>query len=275
MARFLNINPTYNPITLDEYLKVPTIMYKEQKEREEELNNMGNTMDMYEIYARQYPNSEASRQYLSFLDKFNTAVDDISNGRMGNINAVSNLQREFRRTSAPFKQALATYSAIQTQRQKDANKGIIGRDIDFQYILEHPEYTAAMDKESYVTGQDICNSTKNLFKNLTGFNTTPKQYNNGTSIITEIPQGYSSEAIQDLITGVNNPEITQELLDSWELVKNQYNYNNMTPDQQEQFRYYVLQGALSGTKPPKYSTRQVPKTKKEETPASNTRERLQ
>lgn len=260
MARFLNINPTYSPITLDEYLKVPTIMYKEQKEREEELNNMGNTMDMYEIYARQYPNSEASRQYLSFLDKFNTAVDDISNGRMGNINAVSNLQREFRRTSAPFKQALATYSAIQTQRQKDANKGIIGRDIDFQYILEHPEYTAAMDKESYVTGQDIYNSAKKMFKGLGGYDTTPRtQLMSDGTYARYVPQGYTSNDFATALLDYEGGVVTPELQKMVDLFKNQNNFNALSEDEQQAFLYYAYQGAVQNAKDPKVSSGFTPK----------------
>ena len=263
MPRYLTITPKYNPITLQEYLTVPQMLYEESEQRQKEFDTLEDSVSAYETYARQYPNSEASKQFLNYLDKFNQTADSFyKNPLASNVRSdMLNLRRNFKRVTTPFKQAVATYNTIAQQRAKDTNKGIIGKDIDLDYLLSHPEYTAEMDRGSYVLGNDIQTESKNLFKGLTGFDNTPRQYNNGTQIITEYPQGYSSEEIQTLFTDEDNPNLSQELKDTWQMIKNKYGYDNLTPDQQDLFKYYALQGALSGTKASKYTTKNIPQAK--------------
>lgn len=261
MPRYLTITPKYNPITLQEYLTVPQMLYEESEQRQKEFDTLEDSVSAYETYARQYPNSEASKQFLNYLDKFNQTADSFyKNPLASNVRSdMLNLRRDFKRVTTPFKQAVATYNTIAQQRAKDTNKGIIGKNIDLDYLLSHPEYTAEIDRGSYVLGNDIQTESKNLFKGLTGFDNTPRQYNNGTQIITEYPQGYSSEEIQTLFADEDNPNLSQELKDTWQMIKNKYGYDSLTPDQQELFRYYALQGALSGTKASRYTTKNTPK----------------
>ena len=263
MPRYLQITPTYNPISLQEFMYVPTQYWNAQESMENDLNKFSENIGTYEQYARMYPNTEASRQYLKFLDNFDKAQEEFyQNGYTSvNSNMFRNLRHEFSRVSKPFKQAAGTYSAIAAQQSKDIKKGLIGNEITFDYILQNPTYSLEDYNNSRILGKDIYNESKNLFKGLTGFDATPKQYNNGTTITTMIPQGYSSEEIQTLFIDENSPLVSQELKDTWKTIKNKYNFDNLTPEQQEQFIYYAMQGALSSTKPARYNTRNAPRFK--------------
>ena len=263
MAGYIQITPTYDPISLSEYMYVPTQYWKAQDDMENKLDKFSENIGTYEQYARMYPNTEMSKQYLNFIDNFDKVVDEFyKNGyNSTNANMFRNLRNEYKRVSTPFKQAAGTYSAIAAQQAKDAKNGLIGGEVTFEDILNNPTYSLEDYNNSRILGKDVYNESKNLFKGLTGFDTTPKQYNNGTTITTMIPQGYSSEEIQTLFLDENSPLVNQELKDTWKTIKNKYNFDNLTPEQQEQFIYYAMQGALSSTKPARYDTRNAPKPK--------------
>ena len=263
MPRYLQITPTYNPISLQEFMYVPTQYWNAQESMEDDLNKFSENIGTYEQYARMYPNTEASRQYLKFLDNFDKAQEEFyQNGYTSvNSNMFRNLRHEFSRVSKPFKQAAGTYSAIAAQQSKDIKKGLIGNEITFDYILQNPTYSIEDYNKEHILGKDVFDESKNLFKGLTGFDATPKQYNNGTTITTMIPQGYTSEEIQLLFADENNPNLSQELRDTWKMIKDKYNYDSLDPDQQDLFKYYALQGALSSAKAPRYSTRNAPRPK--------------
>ena len=272
MPRYLQITPTYNPISLQEFMYVPTQYWNAQESMENDLNKFSENIGTYEQYARMYPNTEASRQYLKFLDNFDKAQEEFyQNGYTSvNSNMFRNLRHEFSRVSKPFKQAAGTYSAIAAQQSKDIKKGLIGNEITFDYILQNPTYSIEDYNKEHILGKDVFDESKNLFKGLTGFDPTPKQYNNGTTITTMIPQGYTSEEIQLLFTDEDNPNLSQELRDTWKMIKDKYNYDSLDSDQQDLFKYYALQGALSSAKAPRYSTRNAPRPRVTSTKSTNT-----
>ena len=274
MPRYLQITPTYNPISLQEFMYVPTQYWNAQESMEDDLNKFSENIGTYEQYARMYPNTEASRQYLKFLDNFDKAQEEFyQNGYTSvNSNMFRNLRHEFSRVSKPFKQAAGTYSAIAAQQSKDIKKGLIGNEITFDYILQNPTYSIEDYNKEHILGKDVFDESKNLFKGLTGFDATPKQYNNGTTITTMIPQGYTSEEIQLLFADENNPNLSQELRDTWKMIKDKYNYDSLDSDQRELFKYYALQGALSSAKAPRYSTRNAPRPRVTSTKSTNTNE---
>jgi hypothetical protein len=271
MPRYLQITPTYNPISLQEFMYVPTQYWNAQESMEDDLNKFSENIGTYEQYARMYPKTEASRQYLKFLDDFDKAQEEFyQNGYTSvNSNMFRNLRHEFSRVSKPFKQAAGTYSAIAAQQSKDIKKGLIGNEITFDYILQNPTYSIEDYNKEHILGKDVFDESKNLFKGLTGFDPTPKQYNNGTTITTMIPQGYTSEEIQLLFADENNPNLSQELRDTWKMIKDKYNYDSLDSDQQELFKYYALQGALSSAKAPRYSTRNAPRPRSSGKAATN------
>lgn len=261
MPRYLQITPTYNPISLSEFMYVPTQYWQAQDNMENKIDKFNESIGTYEQYARMYPDTEMSKQYLNFIDNFNKATDEFyKNGYSStNANIFRKLRNDYQRVSTPFKQAVGTYSAIAAQQAKDAKNGLIGREITFEDILNNPTYSLEDYNSNRILGKDIYNESKTLFKGLTGFDATPKQYNDGITITTMIPQGYTSEEIQLLFEDDDNPEISQELRNTWKTIKAKYNYDSLTPDQQDLFRYYALQGALSSAKAPRYSTRNAPR----------------
>ena len=255
----------FKPLSYNEWAAPLKEISSQHAAEEAALEALGEEANKYERYIRANPNSEVALQYKNYLAQLEDEVDMLSRYGMSPDRRASltNLRREYNKQIKPVRTAVETMDDIEKQYLKDSKNGIIGApNIDVNYLLEHPDYTVEDYKKSYYLGTNIFNESKNLFKNLTGFDTTPKQYNDGTTITTVIPQGYSSNEINTLFTDEDNPNLSQELKDTWEKIKVQYNYDNMTHDQQEQFKYYVLQGALSGTKPPKYTTGNIPKQKK-------------
>lgn len=210
----------------------------------------------YEQYLIDHPDSPLTQKYNSYINDIDRLSEQLA------VNGISpqtrtdllNLRRDYSNVVKPIKTGISLYQKAAAKRNKDYNKGIIGPDITPEDFIYNPNY-----EDTYLLGTNIYTDAKNLFKGLTGFDSTPRQYNNGTSIITEIPQGYSSEEIQTLFADEENPNLTQELKDTWKLIKNKYGFDTLTPEQQEQFIYYALQGALSGTKPPRYSSVKAPK----------------
>ena len=262
MARFLNINATYNPLTMDEMLKVPLLYDAAYKDTEDRFKTLSDTIADYEQYARMYPNTDASQQYLKYIDDFNNAVDDFYNNGLNstNRNTLSRLHRDYNRVVKPFKTAVGTYNAILTQRQKDYKDDIIGNDIDLNYILQHPEYNAAIDKSTYITGKQVYNISKDLFKGLNQFNNTPIKESDGIYNYISIPQSYSQEDIYKAFTGEGHGTVTPELQRAVDIFKQQTGYNTKDKDQQEKILYYGLQGALTNIKAPKTTVRAIPRT---------------
>lgn len=272
MPGYLRITPTYNPISLSELMYVPTQYWKAQEDMENKMDTFSDSISTYEQYARMYPETEMSKQYLNFIDNFEKARDEFyKNGyTSNNANMFRQLKSEFSRVSKPFKQAASTYSTIAAQQAKDAKNGLIGNEVTFEDILNNPAYTLDDYNKTHIIGKDVFNESKTLFKGLTGFDATPKQYNDGTTITTMIPQGYTSDEIQLLFTDEDNPNLSQELRDTWKMIKDKYNYDDLAPDQQDLFKYYALQGALSSAKAPRYSTRNAPRLKATGTKSTNT-----
>lgn len=268
MARFLNINPTYNPFTMDEMLKIPMLYNTAYKDEENLFEKLTEDSSSYEQYARAYPNSEASQQYLNYIEELNKASEDFYNNGLNDLNrtTLSNLHRNYNKVAKPFKDAISRYNIILTQRQKDYKDDIIGNNIDFNYILEHPEYNVVTDRESYITGKAVYNTAKDLFKGLNQFNSTPTHTSDGMYNYIEIPQSYTQQDIYTAFTGEGNGIVTDELKHAVDLFKQQTNYDVRDDAQQEKILLYGLQGALSNIKPPKISTRALPKvtTKKGE-----------
>jgi hypothetical protein len=263
MARFLSVNTTYNPMSMDEMLKIPLLYNNAYEDKEKKFQQLSATMADYEQYARMYPDSEASKQYLNFVNDFNKASDDFyTNGLSStNRNALAKLHRDYNKVSKPFKTAVSTYNTIMTQRQKDYKNDIIGNDVDFNYILQHPEYNAALDKESYITGKSVYNTAKDLFKGLSQFDNTPVRTTDGVYNYIEIPQSYTQEDIYTAFTGEGNGRVTPELQRAVDLFKQQTNYNMRTPEQQEKILLYGLQGAITHVKPNKVSGSRIPQGK--------------
>lgn len=261
MARFLNINATYNPLTMDEMLKVPLLYDAAYKDTEKRFETLSDTIADYEQYARMYPNADVSQQYLKYVDDFNNAVDDFYNNGLNstNRNTLSRLHRDYDKVVKPFKTAVGTYNAILTQRQKDYKDDIIGNDIDLDYILQHPEYNATIDKSTYITGKQVYNISKDLFKGLSQFNNTPIKESDGSYNYISIPQSYSQEDIYKAFTGEGNGIVTPELQRAVDMFKQQTGYNTKDKDQQEKILYYGLQGALTNVKSPKTTVRAIPR----------------
>ena len=253
----------FKPLSYSEWAAPLKELNTQHAAEEAALESLSEDASKYERYIRANPDSEVARQYRDFLGQIEAEADALSRYGISpdRRTSLANLRRSYNQNIKPVRAAVETLDDIEKQYTKDYQKGIIGApEIDINYLLEHPEYTVTDYKNSYKLGKDIYDESKNLFKNLTGFNATPKQYTEGNSIITEFPQGYSSEEIQTLFTDENNPNLTQELKDTWKLIKNKYSFDTLAPDQQELFAYYALQGALSGVKPPRYTSKNAPKS---------------
>lgn len=254
----------FKPLTIAEWAAPLKELNAQHAAEEAALESLSEDASKYERYIRANPDSEVARQYRDFLGQVEAEADALSRYGLSpdRRTSLTNLRRSYNQNVKPVRAAVETLDDIEKQYLKDSKSGVIGApDIDINYLLDHPDYTVEDYKKSYHLGTNIYNESKNLFKNLTGFDATPKQYNDGTTITTVIPQGYSSDEIYTLFTDEDNPNLSQELKDTWEKIKVQYNYDNLTPDQQEQFKYYVLQGALSSAKAPRTSTRNAPKPK--------------
>ena len=259
MARFLNISPTYNPFTMDEMLKIPLLYDAAYKDEEKRFEKLSEDAASYEQYARAYPDSEASKQYLNYIEELNKASEDFYNNGLNNSNRtiLSNLHRNYNKVAKPFKNAVSTYNAILTQRQKDYKDDIIGNDVDLDYVLQHPEYNAAIDRESYITGKTVYNTAKDLFKGLSQFNNTPVRTSDGTYNYIEIPQSYTQQDIYTAFTGEGNGVVTDELKRAVDLFKQRTNYDFRDAIQQEKILSYGLQGAFTNVKPNKVSTGKI------------------
>ena len=259
MARFLNITPTYNPFTMDEMLKIPLLYDAAYKDEEKRFDKLTEDAASYEQYARAYPDSEASKQYLNYIEELNKASEDFYNNGLNNSNRtiLSNLHRNYNKVAKPFKNAVSTYNAILTQRQKDYKDDIIGNDVDLDYVLQHPEYNATIDRESYITGKTVYNTAKDLFKGLSQFNNTPVRTSDGTYNYIEIPQSYTQQDIYTAFTGEGNGVVTDELKRAVDLFKQRTNYDFRDTAQQEKILSYGLQGAFTNVKPNKVSTGKI------------------
>lgn len=259
MARFLNITPTYNPFTMDEMLKIPLLYDAAYKDEEKRFDKLTEDAASYEQYARAYPDSEASKQYLNYIEELNKASEDFYNNGLNNSNRtiLSNLHRNYNKVAKPFKNAVSTYNAILTQRQKDYKDDIIGNDVDLDYVLQHPEYNAAIDRESYITGKTVYNTAKDLFKGLSQFNNNPVRTSDGTYNYIEIPQSYTQQDIYTAFTGEGNGVVTDELKRAVDLFKQRTNYDFRDTAQQEKILSYGLQGAFTNVKPNKVSTGKI------------------
>ena len=257
------VNTTkFEPLSIEQWA-APLKEYATRHEATENaLLKLQEDADAYERYIINNPNTDVARQYKNYINSIENQISQLAlNGiTPQNRTDLTNLRKQYNDVIKPVKRAVTTYQDIVTQYNKDANKGVIGApDIDVSYLLEHPEYTVNQYKDSYVLGTNVYNESKNLFKNLTGFNAAPQQYTDGNQIVIKYPQGYSSEELQLLFTDEDNPNLTQELKDTWKSIKSKYNFDRLTPDQQEQFIYYAKQGALSSAKPARYATKNVPK----------------
>lgn len=266
MAGYIQITPTYNPISLSEYMYVPTQYWKAQDDMENKLDKFSENIGTYEQYARMYPNTEMSKQYLNFIDNFDKVVDEFyKNGyNSTNANMFRNLRNEYKRVSTPFKQAAGTYSAIAAQQAKDAKNGLIGGEVTFEDILNNPTYSLEDYNRTHYTGQSILNESKNLFSGLNQFDATPtyEMSNDGKFVSIITPQSYSSNDIYTAFTGEGYGHPTEELINTVNILKQKYDYDNLSDSDKESFLYYAMQGAAKSIKNPKISNRAVPKGSK-------------
>lgn len=245
---YISITPTYTPFTLDELLTIPREYRTAYKDMDEKLDKLAEINGDYEFLARSNPNLEASKAYLQFVDELNRASESLSTTGMTreNVALIGGLKKKFNSASQPFKRAVAVMSEIDKQRAKDANKGIIGDAPTFEYLLEHPEYTAQMDRNSYLTAAGVTKTAQDLFKGLDGFDRTPQQTQGPDGYwYSYTPQSYTSEQISNAFDGIDGPGVTEELKKAVEAFKQRTNYDSMDESNQALLKAYGIAGASS------------------------------
>lgn len=147
MARFLNVNPTYNPFTFDEMLKVPLLYDAAYKEVDKEYKEYKNKVDALEALVG---NNEKAlsmiNQYRSDLGK---AADALPNDLRSATNAAKQAAASYRKVMK-LEPAITNLQAAQKVRASKDNGTLIGNPLTLDNFIDNPLY-----EDKFVLGSNI------------------------------------------------------------------------------------------------------------------------
>lgn len=136
MARYLTVTPKYNPISIDEYLKVPMLLAKEYQEEEEKVESYKDKMS----YIRSLMGDKGSKYLQQYDDLMNSISDDPS---VANMTRVGKQLREIYR-DVSSKADIAKTNRDRYQAMFDKDPSLIGDIGAFDKYYEDPNYKPSM-----------------------------------------------------------------------------------------------------------------------------------
>lgn len=254
----------FRPLSYNEWAAPLKELNTQHAAEEAALESLSEDASKYERYIRANPDSEVARQYRDFLDQIEAEADALSKYGISpdRRTSLANLRRSYNQNVKPIRTAVETLDDIEKQYIKDSKKLIIGApDIDVNYLLEHPEYTVSDYKKSYVLGDDVLKYSSNLFKGLTGWDTTPTTQTSpdGSYAYIFTPQGYTTEDYITAITGQGNGKVTPELENAVKTARDNFNYDSLDEVSKNQIDRLLLSAASKYTKEAKTTIRNAPK----------------
>lgn len=254
----------FKPLSYNEWAAPLKEISSQHAAEEAALEALGEEANKYERYIRANPDSEVALQYKNYLAQLEDEVDMLSRYGMSPDRRASltNLRRDYNKQVKPIRAAVETLDDIERQYIKDSKKLVIGApDIDVNYLLEHPEYTVADYKKSYILGDDVLKYSNNLFKGLTGWDTTPRTEASpdGSYAYVYTPQGYTTEDYVTALTGQGNGKVTPELENAIKTARDNFGYDNLDETSQNQIDRLLLSAASRYTKEAKTTVRNAPK----------------
>lgn len=256
----------FKPLSYDEWAAPLKEVSSKHDSMLEALMTLDEEGSAYQAYINSLPkDSNIRSQYENYLNNIQGQTDTLlSNGIQGTntVNNLINLRRLYNKSIRPVKTAVTTLGLIENERAKAKGRIIGAPDIDLQYLLEHPEYTVADDKKSWIMLDDAAKKAANLFKGATKFDTTPvlvKQQ--GDLGYFAQRQGYLGEELRAAILGDNNVPIPEELTNIMNIAKADVNFDALSPYEQQMYLNAVLSEVSKNAKPIKEYTRNLPKGK--------------
>lgn len=201
MPKYISITPTFNPVSLDEYLQVPTMVYTEQQK---EIGKLEDYKDRLSYYKALLGNDERAKDlFNSYNDVINQMTDNLGNYTVGDLQFLGRRARNiFRDTTSRLDVAAQRMVEQQKRKDKDAtNVGSVGTIMDY---YENPDYSP-----TFISGKEVSARVGNIAKALAQslpFNV--EGYVDPAKSKMNISQGYTNDELNAAYLEATNPNIT-------------------------------------------------------------------
>lgn len=250
MPGYIGFRPQFNPISLQEYLTVPTMVINEYNKAEEKFEEY---QDKAEQLAAMVGEDPYGRQIINnYKNQLQSATDAMSDGRIQNAEGLRQAlgaRKYYRENMMPLEVGIPYW-----EQYKKAKLALGEDPLEDPLTLESFVRNPAQ-AYSFTKGSDVRNLAANMTKAASARRIQDPKYlgrvNNGDYYRTKSESGFSDKEIQDWIAGAPNPDL-DEIRNE---VQNQF--GNVSKDKLERFiKEGVYIGAIYDKK---FEDKAVPK----------------
>lgn len=236
MARFLNINPTYNPFTMDEMLKIPMLYDANFREAEKQYNDLQDKTALLRLYAKDNPEINAA------LDNYDKSMQSVANSIASGVwdsdmaNQARLMRNLYRDNIIPIATAIQQYESFMPNYLKNINGTEIGEKPSVKWFMEHPGSVPEVIQGSSVQ--------EGLAKLIGQYAVTRQNTTKSTPILggqyfeVYSGNGYDPEEIAEYLNNPTNAKYSDinSLVNTY---KQNLGYDKMTPEKQAQINAYI------------------------------------
>ena len=153
MARFLNVNSTYNPFTMDEMLKIPLLYDTNFREVEKQYDELQDKAAILRLYAKDSPEIQAAIE--AYDNSMNAVSNAISSGTFNaNMASQARAMRDiYRMNIIPMSTAVQQYENYMQNYLKTMDGTEIGEKPTVKWFMEHPGSTPEVIHGSAIQNQ--------------------------------------------------------------------------------------------------------------------------
>ena len=241
MPGYISITPRFNPISLQEYLTVPTMIIEGRQREAEKLEAYQNEAE--KIKSLMGDSEEAKAAWASYNEILNGLGDDIMNNRASDIARVNRqLRNSYRTIKSRAEDAYARRSKYQDLINKNPN--LIGDVGDFMTYYNNPDYNPNL-----IDGTQILKGIKSLtnqYSTELGYRATGQYVGDKSNGQALYVQGMTPEELQISLYNATSgtPRNNYELSLMEQLAS--YGYYNADPYKRRQIERYFYQGMQEG-----------------------------
>lgn len=243
MPKYIAITPQFNPITLDEYLKVPTMVYTEQQK---ELDKLEDYKDKLSYYKALMGDSDEAKQIFTGYDDIVTQMtDELNNYTVSDLQGLGRRARSaFRDIGSKIEVAVQKRAEQQSRKDKDpTNVGEVGSLLTY---YENPDYTPV-----FTSGKDLSTRIGNVAKALAqALPYNVEGYVDPAKSKMSISQGYSVDQLNTAyLEAISlNTTPTTSLGQALRQELNASGYFNLNAATQRELQNSIQEGLQSGAK---------------------------
>lgn len=242
MPGYIGYTPQFNPISLQDYLTVPTAIIQGRQQEADKLENYKTEAERLRALMGNSPRAQAI--WSNYDNIIGTLADDMMSNKISDIAKIN------RKLKDSFRDIKTKAESAYTRRTKDQellrkNPDLIGEVGDFMDYYDNEDYDP-----NFIDGTKVSKVAESLTSRVAqsvGTRPTGQYIGNPKNGQVVYHEGLTATEIADAFDNVKNNKITTPYEQYLAGLLNSFNYYNADPIRKRQIEQYFYQGMQKGS----------------------------